>query len=219
MANESSFLSVQNKACSASDPENKEIFEYLNTLMFEDKVSPGLMELISRQSYQYFMDGNLGITIDGNWWMEGFRDSIEFDWGVVPMPMGNKTATGMYVDFWAIPSASSNAQEAFEVLRFFMEEEQQKSGIMKGIPLLKSSAHEIYTDRFPDMTEDEIQVWFQGITYGQTPAYFRGWSDFQNVSTEILNRQALNEISVDEALTLICNAYNNQHQINKDVSQ
>lgn len=212
MGNGSKFLSENSDVCTADEPQVRETFEFVNNLMFKEQTSPSLMELISLQPYQYFMNGNLGMTVDGNWWMEAFRDSADFDWGVVPMPMSRETATGMYVDCWAIPSASTKAEAAFEVLLYFLEEEQQKSGIMKGIPLKKSSAIDIYMDRFPRMTEDEIQVWFKGISYGHVPAYFRGWTEFQNESTEIMNQLGLGNLTVDEAINQICGSYKNNHR-------
>ena len=184
----------------------------MNNLMFEQKSSPDLMELISLQAFQYFLPGNLAMTIDGNWWMEGFRDGADFDWGVVPMPMNKRITTGMYVDCWAIPSSSDHGEAAFEVLSFFLEEEQQKSGIMKGIPPMKSSAAEIYQSRFPDLSAEEINVWFQGIGYGQVPAYFKGWSQFQSETTEILNKLGLSKLTSEEAVEQILTSYNSNKE-------
>lgn len=174
MGNGSPFLSEESVDCTALAPESVEVFQFLTDLMFRDKVSPGIMELISLQPNQYFIDGTLGMIVEGNWWMEGFRDSADFDWGIVPMPRSKIAATGMYVDCWAIPSASTKGEAAFEVLRFLLEEEQQKSGVMKGIPLLKTSAEDIYRERFSDLDDEEIQLWFEGLDYGHVPAYFQG---------------------------------------------
>jgi ABC-type glycerol-3-phosphate transport system substrate-binding protein len=126
------------------------------------------------------------------------------------MPLGKEVATGMYVDFWAIPEESNKGEEAFQLLDFFLQEEQQRSGIMKGIPPLKSSALEMYMDRFPEISKEEMNVWFQGVNYGKTPAYFKGWSEFQNETTDILNRFGMKEYSLDEALDQICEAYEKQ---------
>ncbi|MGC9311234.1 MAG: ABC transporter substrate-binding protein, partial [Sediminispirochaetaceae bacterium] len=122
----SDFLSVHSSTCTAAEQPALRTFGFLNELMFDDEVSPTIMELIRLQPYQYFIDGNLGMTVDGNWWMEAFRDSTGFEWGVVPLPICEEAATGMYVDCWAVPAASTNGEEAFEVLQFFLEEEQQK---------------------------------------------------------------------------------------------
>ena len=208
----SDFLAIDLDDCSAVRARVVESVGYIYDLMFVQNTSPGLMELITLQPYQYFLNGNLAMTVDGNWWMEGFRDSIDFDWGVVPLPIGEKITTGMYVDCWAIPYTSEKSEAAFEVLKFFLEEQQQKSGIMKGIPPLKSSAAEIYRNRFPRMSEEEINVWFQGIEIGQVPAYFSGWSLFQSETTDILNKLGLGELTLDEAIDQICNSYMNNNK-------
>ncbi|MCK5152751.1 MAG: sugar ABC transporter substrate-binding protein [Spirochaetales bacterium] len=207
MSNGSNFLSEQNDDCSAFQPPAIETFSFLHKLMFENKVSPDIMQLLTWQPYQFFIDGNLGMTVDGNWWMEGFYNSVNFDWSIVPMPIGKTTATGMYIDCWAIPSASSNGEAAFEVLKFFLEEEQQKSGIMKGIPPLKTTATEIYKNRFPNLSENEINVWFDGIKYGHIPAYFSGWSDFQKETTEIFRQLGLGESTIEDSVQKICESY------------
>lgn len=207
MSNESSFLSEQNETCTAFLPPAIEAFSFINKLMFEHKVSPDIMQLLAKQQYQFFIDGNLGMTVDGNWWMEGFNNSVEFNWSIVPMPIGKTAATGMYVDCWAIPSASTNGEAAFEVLKFFLEEEQQKSGIMKGIPPLKTTAKEIYINRFPNLSEKEINVWFDGIKYGHIPAYFNGWSDFQKETTEIFRQLGLGESTIEDSVQKICESY------------
>lgn len=206
------FLAIELDDCDSVQARVAESVGFIYDIMFDRKSSPSLMELISLQPYQYFLDGHLAMTVDGNWWMEGFRDSAGFEWGVVPLPMGEKITTGMYVDCWAVPTTSEQGEAAFEVLKFFLEEEQQKSGIMKGIPPSKSSAVEIYRNRFPDMSDEEINVWFQGIEYGQVPAYFNGWSLFQNETTEILNRLGLGELTLEKSIEQICNSY----MINKE---
>jgi len=205
------FLSVQGAPCDAENAHIVNTLDYLQGLMFEDGVSPTIMELLTVQPYQYFINGELGMTVDGNWWMEAFRDSADFEWGVVPMPIGQEPVTGMYVDCWAVPSASEHGQEAFTVLQFFLEEEQQKSGIMKGIPVLKTSAYEIYRNRFPGLSEDEIDVWFQGIRYGRVPAYFNGWSEFQNETKEIFRRFGLGELTLQDTAQQLCESYMQQN--------
>jgi multiple sugar transport system substrate-binding protein len=214
MSNGSDFLSEQNEICTASTPPAVETLSFLHNLMFEENVSPNSMQLLTWQPYQYFIDGNLGMTVDGNWWMEAFYDSIDFKWSIVPMPIGKTAATGMYVDCWGIPSGSDNAEAAFEVLKYFLEEEQQNSGIMKGIPPLKTSAYEIYKNRFPELSEKEVKVWFDGIKYGHIPAYFNGWSDFQKETTDIFRQLSLGESTVEDSIQKICESFLKNQQSN-----
>ncbi|MDC7224242.1 MAG: extracellular solute-binding protein, partial [Spirochaetales bacterium] len=176
--------------------------------MFDKGVSPDMMQLTAVQPYQHFFDGRVGVLIEGNWWMEAAQDKIDFDWGVVPLPQNPPyNATGLYVDNWSIPREAPHPEEAFEVLKFFLEEEQQKSGIMKGIPPLKSAAYDIYTARFEHLSKEEIDVWFEGIARGVTPAYYRGWNDFQNESSDILLDYSFNKYTIDEMIDLLCQSY------------
>ncbi len=211
MSSGADFLSVQGAPCDAEDTRILNTLDFLQGLMFEEGVSPSVMELLTLQPYQYFINGELGMTVDGNWWMEAFRDSADFEWGVVPMPIGEVPVTGMYVDCWAVPAASDHGREAFTVLQFFLEEEQQKSGIMKGIPVLKTSAYEIYRNRFPGLSEEEIDVWFEGIRYGRVPAYFTGWSEFQNETQEVFRRFGLGELTSQETAQQLCESYMKQN--------
>ncbi|MGC9311233.1 MAG: hypothetical protein ACP5IA_00975, partial [Sediminispirochaetaceae bacterium] len=84
-----------------------------------------------------------------------------------------------------------------------------------GIPALKSSAYDIYRERFPSLSDEEIRVWFDGIRYGRVPAYFGGWTDFQNETTEILRQFGLSKLTLEETVDLICDAYLKQ---NKDTA-
>ncbi|MDC7223007.1 MAG: extracellular solute-binding protein [Spirochaetales bacterium] len=206
--NGSDFLTSQRDDCTAENRAARETFRFLKELLFDKGVSPDMMQLTALQPYQHFFDGRVGVLIEGNWWMEAARENITFDWGVVPLPQNPPYGgTGLYVDNWAIPYDAPHPEESFRVLQFFLEEEQQKSGIMKGIPPLKSSAHEIYTDRFPNLSQEEIDVWFEGISLGTTPAYFRGWNDFQNESTDILKDYSFSKITLDEMLEQLCASY------------
>jgi multiple sugar transport system substrate-binding protein len=81
MGNGSDFLSVQYSRCQREDAALRESLGFLQNLMFVEKTSPGIMELLTLQPYQYFLNGRIGMTVDGNWWMESFRDTISFDWG------------------------------------------------------------------------------------------------------------------------------------------
>lgn len=206
--NGSDFLTKQQDDCSADKEPARETFSFLKELMFDKGVSPNMIQLTAMQPYQHFFDGKVGVLIEGNWWMEAARDNIDFDWGVLPLPQNPPyNATGLYVDNWSIPQESSHPEEAFMVLKFLLEEEQQKSGIMKGIPPLKSAAREIYTNRFPNLSSKEIDVWFDGIARGVTPAYYRGWNDFQNESSEILKDYSYGKYSTDEMVKLLCQSY------------
>ena len=207
MSNGADFLVNDNIECTATDASSIETFSFLKKLMFEDGVSPDMMKLVALQPYQYFFDGGVGIYVDGNWWMESIQSTVDFDWGVVPMPTAKVPATGMYVDSWAVTSASEHPEEAFELLKFFLEKEHQSSGIMKGIPVLKSAAREIYENRFPSLSPEEIDVWFDGIDYGTTPAYFYAWNEFQDQSTEILTHYSFGEFSAESLVEQLCNAY------------
>lgn len=207
MTSGSDFLTESGVSCTDDATDLVETLSYLGNLMFVEETSPSMMDLVNLQAYQYFMNGNLGIFVDGNWWMEGFRDSAAFEWGVFPMPIDKIPATGMYVDCWMVPEASENGEAAYEVLEFFLEEEQQRSGIMKGIPPLKSAARDIYGERFPNLPDSELSVWFEGIVYGNVPAYFDNWSVFQNETTEILHRHGFGELSSTEAAMEICESF------------
>jgi multiple sugar transport system substrate-binding protein len=207
LANGSGFLSRDPDSLPVLDDASGQTFSFLRDLMFADGASPDMLKLISTSPFQYFMDGKVGFFVDGNWWMETLRNRADFEWGVVPMPLGKVPATGMYVDAWAVTSESDHPGEAFEVLKFFLQEEQQRSGIMKGIPLLKSSAGSIYAERYPDLDPKEIDVWFKGLEFGETPAYFYGWSDFVKESTAILQKYGFGEMDLESSMEGLSESY------------
>ncbi len=70
-----------------------------------------------------FVNGNTAMMVNGTWQVEQFRDSLEFEWGVVPLPAAEAQATVIGGENFAIGSSSEHIQEAWNVITFMQEEE------------------------------------------------------------------------------------------------
>ena len=178
--------------------------DFLNQLMWVDGTAPPPSVTSATSAGNLFMQGRLGMFLDGSWWMFGFKDGIEdFEWGVLPVPTGPEgTYTGYWVDAWGIPANSENQQAAWEFVKFMSGETASNhwldSGLF-GIPGYRSVTEGRSDELFAPLNEDEIAVWLNSTDYGASPPYTRNWNEVWDMTTSVLERLTLQEITAEEA--------------------
>ena len=138
--------------------------------------------------------------LDGSWWLGGFNDGIEdFEWGVLPVPTGpNGTFTGSWVDAWGIPINSSHQQEAWEVVKFLSGEQASGHFLdngMFGVPGFRAVTESRADELFRPLSAEETAVWLNSTDYGATPPYTRNWNEVWDMTTSVLQRLQLQELS------------------------
>ena len=178
--------------------------EFLNDLMWVDGAAPPPSVTSATSGADLFMQGRLGMILDGGWWIGGFKDGItDFEWGVLPVPAGPEgTFTGSWVDAWGIPANSDNPEAAWEYIKFMSGELASNTYVdngMFGIPGFRAVTEGRVNELFSPLTPDEIQVWLDSTQFGATPPYTRNWNEVWDMTNGVLERMQLQEITPQEA--------------------
>ena len=178
--------------------------DFLNELMWVNGAAPPPSVTSATSAGNLFIQGRLGMFLDGSWWLGGFKDGIEdFEWGVLPVPSGPEgTFTGYWVDAWGIPANSDNPQEAWEVIKFLSGEDASNHYLnhgMFGIPGFRNVTESRTDELFTPLSAEETAVWLNSTDYGATPPYTRNWNEVWDMTTSVLQRLQLQELTAEEA--------------------
>ena len=178
--------------------------DFLNQLMWVNGAAPPPSVTSATSAGNLFIQGRLGMFLDGSWWLGGFNEGIEdFEWGVLPVPTGpNGTFTGSWVDAWGIPINSSHQQEAWEVVKFLSGEDASSHYLnygMFGIPGFRAVTESRTDELFTPLSAEETGVWLKSTDYGATPPYTRNWNEVWDMTTGVLQRLQLQELTAEEA--------------------
>ena len=178
--------------------------DFLNQLMWVNGAAPPPSVTSATSAGNLFIQGRLGMFLDGSWWLGGFNDGIEdFEWGVLPVPTGpNGTFTGSWVDAWGIPINSSHQQEAWEVVKFLSGEQASGHFLdngMFGVPGFRAVTESRADELFTPLSAEETAVWLNSTDYGATPPYTRNWNEVWDMTTSVLQRLQLQELTAEEA--------------------
>ena len=200
--NNADFVSKDGSESTMTDPKAVETLQYIYDLTSTS--SPSLSSLKTMEAAVMFKTGRVAMYMDGNWWMEDFNANIDsFEWGVAALPRKEIVQTGVYVDTFSVIQGSEHPKEAWELLKFFMEEEQQVAGINKGIPPMISVAETMYEELYSYIDESERKVWMEGNDVGRPPTYTDNWAEIVSETNKYLEEMAMGELSVEDTAVAI----------------
>lgn len=103
--------------------ETAEALSFWKDMIDQGYMSREVLTLNQQDVAMQFVNGSTAMMVNGTWQVEQLRDSLDFDWGVVPLPAKEKQATAIGGENFAIGSSSDHIEEAWQVLSFLQEEE------------------------------------------------------------------------------------------------
>lgn len=114
------YLSADGKTCTINTPEAKKAYEFILG-MINDGIVPA--------------PGSAGVGFDsgrcamapnnGAWYAHYVLSSVDFNWDIAPLPVGDYAATAAYGSTCAVLKNSKNIDAAVEFITWFLSDEQQ----------------------------------------------------------------------------------------------
>lgn len=92
--------------------------EFYADLINKDKSIPQKWQMSSMTSAQMFISGKTALYLSGRWLVPKFRETVNFDWDVIPFPYSETSKTLTDASGWAISKSSKNKEEAFKFIQF-----------------------------------------------------------------------------------------------------
>ncbi|MGE0199878.1 MAG: sugar ABC transporter substrate-binding protein [Candidatus Melainabacteria bacterium] len=114
------FFSGDYSRFALDEPRALEALRYYADLRTKYHVAPRQNESGGIPMSQLFLNGKLGMLIDGRWRVPIFREQATFDWDVAPLPVGpsGESRVGIDASGYAMSSGTTHPEESFRLIRF-----------------------------------------------------------------------------------------------------
>jgi len=116
---DASIWSEDGTTCTLNSPEGVKAIQSIVDARYEGKFSPTADQLAEQGDWDMFIAGKLAMFPTGPWAVQPFNDKITgFTYDIAHMPAGDKQATHVYANAYAMAAASKNKEAAWKFLAF-----------------------------------------------------------------------------------------------------
>ncbi len=121
--NDGSLYDAENKQITLNSPKNVAMVEAM-LKQYDEGLAPKSVWLSGDDPSALFETGTVGLYLSGNWKVEPYQESLNFDWGVMPVPEGQfGTTTNIGGNYIYPLKDSKNAAIASDFIQWFYEDE------------------------------------------------------------------------------------------------
>lgn len=114
------YISADGKTCTINTPEAKKAYEFILG-MIQDGICPA-----PGSEGVGFDSGRCAMSpVNGAWYAHYNLSDVDFEWDIVPLPVGDYAKTAAYGSTFAVLSGSDNIDAAVEFITWFLSDEQQ----------------------------------------------------------------------------------------------
>lgn len=114
--------------------ESKKGLEFYSGLINKDGSVPHKAQMSGMTSAQMFINGKIAMYLSGRWLVPKFRETVKFDWDIIPFPYDNGTKNLIDASGWAISKSSAHKKEAIDFVKYLSSKEVSeiftKSGLI-----------------------------------------------------------------------------------------
>ena len=114
--------------------ESKKGLEFYSDLINKDGSIPYKSQMSGMTSAQMFINGKIAMYLSGRWLVPKFRETVKFDWDIIPFPYDNGEKNLIDASGWAISKSSANKKEAIDFVKYLSSKEVSeiftKSGLI-----------------------------------------------------------------------------------------
>lgn len=127
--------------------------EFYADLINKDKSIPQKWQMSSMTSAQMFISGKTALYLSGRWLVPKFRETVKFDWDVIPFPSSETSKTLTDASGWAISKSSKYKEEAFKLVQFLSSDEVSKQFTKTGL-ITPANTAVAYSETFLDTNKN-----------------------------------------------------------------
>lgn len=144
-------------------------FGLYQRLYADGLVAPGASTGDSTTQQEPFLQGKAGIWPNGSYSIPVVNETVDFDWGYMPLATADGSGTGTFVggDVIGISGTSKNADASWDFIQWTLEEDQQVDIVAKSgnLPVRVDLAENEYTAADPRLVAITA-----GLANGYTPS-------------------------------------------------
>ncbi len=107
--------------------------EFYADLINKDKSVPQKWQMSSMTSAQMFINGKIALYLSGRWLVPKFRESVKFDWDIIPFPSSKISKTLTDASGWGLSKSSKHKNEAIKFIQYLSSDEVSKQFAATGL--------------------------------------------------------------------------------------
>lgn len=116
------ILSENGEQVILNSPESIQGLQFYADMINKDKSVPQEWQMAGMTSAQMFINGKITMYLSGRWLVPKFRETVKFDWDVIPFPQSETSKTLTDASGWAVSKSSQNKEIAFDFVKYLASE-------------------------------------------------------------------------------------------------
>lgn len=171
------------------DPASREALDAFVSLVRDDAAVPSEKELAAQDVESRFIKGSLGMLLSSRRDTPLFREAIQLDWDVLPLPTLGDPASILHSDALCISADSESIESAADFVAYAMSPDGQTLTALSGrtVPSLTEVADSgAFLD--PSQPPAHSEVWLDAIPGIRSTPVISTWPEIEAISEELLTR-------------------------------
>lgn len=196
--------------CTLNSEEGKKAIQTMVDARYVDKFAPTADQLAEQGDWDMFIAGKLAMYPTGPWAVQPFNDAANFTYDIAHMPAGDKQATHVYANSYAMSATSKEKAAAWRFIEFATGPEGTKirqDGKYEISPV-KAIAEKYYVEALSGDDPEHAIVFMEVQDYAVPQPVHANWQEIHDAIWPQLDLALTQAITVDEALTTACEGVN-----------
>jgi multiple sugar transport system substrate-binding protein len=198
--------------CTMNSPEGIKAVQSMVDARFVDQFAPNPDALAEQGEWDMFMAGKLAMFPTGPWAVQPFNDNItNFTYDIAHMPAGDKQATHVYANSYAMSADSKNQEAAWKFIAFATGAEGTKirqDGKYEISPV-KEIAETYYLEALAGNNPEHANVFLEVQDYAVAQPVHQDWNQIHDAIWPELELVLSQSQAVEDGLNNACEAVNN----------
>lgn len=171
--------------------------QYLVTFVKEGLLSSESLNWAQQDAITQFVAQKAAMCVNGPWNVPTVKQGAKFNWGVIPLPKGQQSASILGGENWAIPRTSQHVKEAWDFIQWTQQPEQLKSYIETDVrlPSTKDLAKDAFFQKDP-----AISVFANSLESAKPRAYGPNYPKISNAIQQAFQSAIAGQTSAATAL-------------------
>ncbi|GAB6090761.1 ABC transporter substrate-binding protein [Spirochaeta dissipatitropha] len=199
--NGGSLMAEDGSRFTINSPQNIATLQYMIDRVWKHKVMPDREQLANRPEGDLFVEGKLGMWLNGVWAFTDLRNRVSFPWGIEVEPGNTSKATHFFGNVAALSNSSKNPEAAFRFANFIASDPRAVQLRLDAQWELPTVADPAIMDQYISDTppENKIAV-VESLQYAVKPPALEQFSELTNIVNTLIEQARDGLISPKDAL-------------------
>jgi multiple sugar transport system substrate-binding protein len=199
--NGGSLMSADGSRFTINSKQNIETLQYMIDRVWKHEVMPNREQLANRPEGDLFVEGKLGMWLNGVWAFTDLRNRVEFPWGIEIEPGNSSKATHFFGNVAALSNSTKNPEAAFRFVNFLASDPRTVQLRLDAQWELPTVSDPAIMDQYISDTppENKIAV-VESLQYAVKPPALEQFSELTNIVNTLIEQVRDGLISPKDAL-------------------